>query len=73
MLDCELSERQRDVLALLAAGFSNQEIAAKLTISIETVKTHVQKILQCLGARNRAHAVSLAYARGLLHTSASAS
>jgi DNA-binding NarL/FixJ family response regulator len=61
-----LSRRQRDVLSLVAAGFPNHEIGTALNISVETVKTHVQKILQCLGARNRAHAVFLAYGLGLL-------
>jgi DNA-binding CsgD family transcriptional regulator len=56
-----LSAREQEVLALVAQGRSNQEVGASLCIAAETVKTHVRHILQRLGARNRAHAVFLAY------------
>src|SRR5450755_3510427 len=58
--DC-LSDRQLEVLVLMAEGLSNPEICARLDIALETVKTHVLHILQRLGARSRAHAVSIGY------------
>jgi DNA-binding NarL/FixJ family response regulator len=62
----DLSERQLEVLALVADGLSNQEICAQLGVTVETVKTHVTHILQRLGARSRAHAVGIGYKHGLL-------
>ena len=61
-----LSIRELEVLSLIASGLSNREVSLRLKISEETVKTHVQHTLRALGARNRAHAVSLGYAQGLL-------
>jgi DNA-binding NarL/FixJ family response regulator len=61
-----LSVREQDVLSLVADGLSNQEIGSKLGITVETVKAHVRRILQCLDTRNRAHAVHLGFERGLL-------
>jgi DNA-binding CsgD family transcriptional regulator len=61
-----LSARGRQVLALLAAGYGNKEIAAALQVGAETVKTHVRNVLVALGARNRAHAVAIALRSGLL-------
>jgi len=61
-----LSEREQEVLSLIAAGYTNKEISSKLRITLETVKTHLHHILGRLGARNRAHAVHLGYERGLL-------
>ena len=61
-----MSPRRRQVLALVAEGLTNQEIADRLGIRPETVKTHVRAILSELGARNRAHAVTLGFRRGLL-------
>ncbi len=60
-----LTERERDVLLLLAQGRSNLELAASLHISVPTVKTHVSKILTKLGARDRAQLVMIAYESGL--------
>ena len=60
------SKRQQEVLCLIAHGFSNDEISSKLNVSLETVKTHVGRILDRMGARNRAHAVFLACERGLV-------
>ena len=61
-----LTEREIEVLQFVARGFGNSEIAGRLGISEETVKTHVRRVLARLGARNRAHAVALGMADGLL-------
>jgi DNA-binding CsgD family transcriptional regulator len=65
----ELSAREQEVLMLVAEGHTNAEIGSQLFIAEETVKTHVQRILRRLGVRNRAHAVSVGYSRGLLKSS----
>lgn len=62
----DLTERELDVLPLLAKGMSNAEIAQQLTISISTAKHHVRAILSKLGAANRAEAVSIAMQHDLL-------
>ncbi len=62
-----LTERELDVLALVARGLSNDEVAVRLGIGMETVKTHLVHISARLGARNRAHAVYLACSRGILN------
>ncbi|MFD2091283.1 response regulator [Blastococcus deserti] len=61
-----LSERERDVLALVGAGRSNPEIAAELFISLATVKSHVRHILAKLDLRDRAQAIVLAHESGLV-------
>ena len=61
-----LSEREREVLRLVADGLPTKQIAQALTISERTVKFHVNSIFQKLGADNRAQAVALAAQRGLL-------
>ncbi|MFD8479432.1 response regulator [Kitasatospora sp. NPDC059673] len=61
-----LSDREQEVLRLMAAGLGNAEIARSLFLGAETVKTHVANILTKLGARNRTHAVVLAYRSGFV-------
>jgi DNA-binding NarL/FixJ family response regulator len=61
-----LTERESEVLALLADGLSHEEIAQRLQISAETVRTHLQKARSRLGAENRTHAVATALRRGLI-------
>ncbi len=60
-----ITAREREVLALVAAGLSNTEIARALNISQATTKTHVGHLLTKLGARDRVHLVILAYQAGL--------
>ncbi|MEY9906549.1 DNA-binding NarL/FixJ family response regulator [Catenulispora sp. MAP12-49] len=60
-----LSEREREVLTLVAEGLSNAEIGERLYISSTTVKTHVTRMLAKLDARDRVHLVILAYRAGL--------
>ena len=61
-----LTAREREVLALIARGLTNVEIADHLVISPATVKTHVTHVLAKTGARDRAHAVAFAYRAGIM-------
>jgi DNA-binding NarL/FixJ family response regulator len=62
----ELTEREREVMALVAAGLSNAGIAKRLFVSPATAKTHVSRAMGKLGARDRAQLVVLAYESGLV-------
>jgi DNA-binding NarL/FixJ family response regulator len=62
----ELTAREREVMALVAEGLTNHEIAARFVLSPATVKTHVNRAMMKLGARDRAQLVVLAYESGLV-------
>ena len=64
----QLTEREHQVLLLVARGFSNAELAEALYVSIPTAKTHVSRVLSKLGARDRAQLVVIAYESGLVGT-----
>jgi DNA-binding NarL/FixJ family response regulator len=64
--DDQLSEREIEVLRLIAAGNSNKQIADRLLIGEGTVKTHVSNLLSKLGANDRAHAVTIGLKRGII-------
>ena len=68
----DLTPREREVTVLAAQGKSNAEIADDLVISVLTVRTHIQRALTKLGARDRAQLVVIAYQTGLAHPSPSA-
>jgi DNA-binding NarL/FixJ family response regulator len=62
----DLSARELEVLGLIARGNANKEIAAQLAITEETVKSHIRRILDKLGANDRTHAVTIALKRGII-------
>ena len=62
----QLTEREREIMALVAGGLSNDEIATRLVVSPATAKTHVSRAMVKLGARDRAQLVVLAYEYGLV-------
>lgn len=61
-----LTEREREVLALIARGLSNAELAGALHVSVPTAKTHVSRVLTKLGARDRTQLVVIAYESGVV-------
>ncbi|WP_374987051.1 response regulator [Streptomyces fradiae] len=61
-----LTEREREVMGLVGAGLSNDEIARRLVLSPSTAKTHVSRIMTKLGVRDRAQVVVLAYESGMI-------
>ena len=61
-----LSQREKQVMAAVAMGYNNQEIATRLIVSVDTVKTHVSRVLVKLSARDRTHATVRALELGLL-------
>ncbi len=65
-IDDALTPREIDVLRLVAAGNSNKEIGARLSLTEVTVKSHVKSILAKLGASDRTHAVTIALRRGII-------
>ncbi len=63
----DLTDREREVLGLVAQGCSNREISARLTISELTAKTHVSRVLAKLEVSSRGQAAAVAYRSGMVH------
>ena len=66
LAEANLTDREAEVLRLIAQGRSNSEIAAELFLGVETIKTHVRNVLAKLGARDRVQAVITAYESGFI-------
>jgi DNA-binding NarL/FixJ family response regulator len=65
-VDTELSLREKEILKGISNGLTAKEMAAELNLALPTVRTYVSRMFKKLGARDRAHAVSIGYARGLI-------
>ena len=65
-LTATLTQRERDVLVLLADGLTTMQVAAALSVSEHTVRSRVKTTLGKLGARNREHAIAIAFREGVL-------
>lgn len=65
-----LSDRQRQILSYISHGYTSKEIAAKVGLGVEGVKTNIRVIFAALGAVDRAHAVRLGFEEGVLKASA---
>lgn len=66
----QLTDREIEVFRLMTRGYSNAEISAELTLSQSTVKSHIHKVMEKLGLRNRVHAVIFAYENNIIRASA---
>jgi DNA-binding NarL/FixJ family response regulator len=66
-IDDAVTPREADVLRLIASGNANKEIARKLSLTEETVKSHIRHIMAKLGANDRTHAVTIGLRRGIIH------
>jgi DNA-binding CsgD family transcriptional regulator len=62
----ELSAREVEVLKLISDGLTNDEIARVLSVSVETIKSHIRNLLARLAVRSRSHAVAVGFRRGIL-------
>jgi DNA-binding NarL/FixJ family response regulator len=60
----QLSKREREIMHLMAEGNTAEQISEKVTVSVETVRTHVRNVVRKLQARNRVHAIAIALERG---------
>jgi DNA-binding NarL/FixJ family response regulator len=66
LTDDQLTSREIEVLELVATGHRNRQVAARLSITEETVKVHVKNVIAKLGANDRTHAVTIALQRGII-------
>ena len=60
----QLSPREREIMHLMAEGLTAQDIGEQISVSVETVRTHVRNVIRKLQARNRVHAIAIALERG---------
>lgn len=63
----QLSPREREIMHLMAEGHTADQISGEITVSVETVRTHVRNVIRKLQARNRVHAIAMALERGEIH------